>query len=103
LKAYQDRHGGERLKLSYFGPADPSWFGVAHDPLPGFPPPARMATEVLPGELVAVSATNLQEVRLEQGRRLMRRLRETEPVDQVGYSILIYRPAFRWKVEDETR
>ncbi|HET8644091.1 MAG TPA: hypothetical protein VFO85_01305, partial [Vicinamibacteria bacterium] len=92
LKDYLDAHGIARVKLSYFGPADPAWFGIAHDPLPGFPPPAHVAAEVLPGELVAVSATNLQSVRLEQGRRLMRRLRETRPVGHVGYSILLFRP-----------
>jgi hypothetical protein len=27
---------------------------------------------------------------------MMERLRREEPVDSVGYSILIFRPAFRW-------
>jgi dolichyl-phosphate-mannose-protein mannosyltransferase len=101
LKAYQDRHGLASLKLSYFGMADPEYYGIRCQRLPGFPPPSQMATEVNPGDVVAVSATNLQSVRLDQGRRLMRRLRETEPVDQVGYSILIYRPDFHWTLEQE--
>ena len=101
LKAWQDRHGVATLKLSYFGIADPEYYGVHCERLPGFPPPSQVATEVNPGDVVAVSATNLQSVRLDQGRRLMRRLRETEPVDQVGYSILIYRPQFRWTMEEE--
>jgi hypothetical protein len=101
LKAYQDRHGIASFKLSYFGMADPEYYGIRCERLPGFPPPSRMATEVNPGDVVAVSATNLQSLRMEQGRRLMRRLRETEPIDQVGYSILIYRPDFRWTLDQE--
>jgi hypothetical protein len=101
LKAWQDRHGAARLKLSYFGMADPEYYGIRCERLPGFPPPAQVVTEVNPGDVLAVSATNLQTVRLDQGRRLMRRLRETEPIDQVGYSILIYRPDFHWTPEQE--
>jgi hypothetical protein len=101
LKAWLDRHQAAGVKLSYFGMADPEYYGIRCERLPGFPPPARMVTEVNPGDLLAVSATNLQSVRMGQGRRLMRRLRETEPVDQVGYSILIYRPDFRWTLEQE--
>ena len=100
LKAYLDRHAIPSVKLSYFGMADPEYYGIRCERLPGFPPPAHVA-EVNPGDVVAVSATNLQALRLEQGRRLMRRLRETEPVDQVGYSILIYRPDFHWSLEQE--
>jgi heme/copper-type cytochrome/quinol oxidase subunit 4 len=101
LKAWLDRHGIANVKLSYFGMADPEYYGIRCQRLPGFPPPSQMATAVEPGDVVAVSATNLQSLRMDQGRRLMRRLRETEPVDQVGYSILIYRPDFRWTLEQD--
>jgi hypothetical protein len=103
LKAWLDRHPAANLKLSYFGMADPEYYGIHGQRLPGFPPPSQVTTEINPGDLVAVSATNLQSLRMEQGRRLMRRLRDTEPVDQVGYSILIYRPDFRWTAEQESK
>jgi hypothetical protein len=101
LKAWLDRHPGATVKLSYFGMADPEYYGIHAPRLPGFPPPMQTATEVLPGDLVAVSATNLQAVRLHEGRRLMRRLRESQPIDHVGYSILIFQPDFRWSLEQE--
>ncbi len=31
----------------------------------------------------------------------MRRLRESQPIDHVGYSILIFQPDFRWTLEQE--
>jgi hypothetical protein len=46
---------------------------------------------------VAVSATNLQGVYLDPpDRTLMERLRRSQPIDNVGYSILIYRADFAW-------
>jgi hypothetical protein len=57
----------------------------------------RVTSEVRPGDLVAVSATNLQGVYLdEEGRALMERFRRQTAIDQVGYSILIYRADFTW-------
>jgi hypothetical protein len=99
LAAYLRRHGETNVKLSYFGIADPAYYGITAERLPGFPPPAKMAAGVNPGDLLAVSATNLQAVRLDQGRRLMRRLREQEPMATIGYSILIYRADFSWRPE----
>jgi hypothetical protein len=47
--------------------------------------------------VLAISATNLQGVYLEaEDRPMMERLRREEPVGSVGYSILIFRPAFSW-------
>jgi hypothetical protein len=99
LKAYMDRHGIARIKLSYFGTADPDYYGIACDRLPGFPEPERIVTEVHPGDLLAVSATNLQGLNLEHGRRLMSRLRERQPIDTIGYSILVFRSDFDWSLE----
>ena len=89
------------MKLSYFGTADPDYHGLRYEMLPGFgavPPPA-VVREVRAGELVAVSATNLQGVFLgAEVRPLMARLRALPPVDRVGYSIFIYRPDFSMSV-----
>ena len=50
-----------------------------------------------PGDVLAVSATNLAGVYLEPADRpMMERLRQEQPVGSVGYSILIFRPSFAW-------
>ena len=99
LADYLREHREPSVKLSYFGIADPAYYGIAAERLPGFPPPAQLTSAVNPGDLLAVSATNLQAVRLDQGRRLMRKLREREPMASIGYSILIYRADFSWTPE----
>jgi hypothetical protein len=99
LKSYMDRERIPRIKLSYFGTADPAYHGIVCDRLPGYPPPERVVTQVSPGDLIAVSATNLQGVYLDEGRRLMSRLREREPVANIGYSILVFRSDFHWSLE----
>jgi hypothetical protein len=99
LRAWMDARGVARIKLSYFGSADPSYYGIDAEALPGYsaPHPVRITREVRPGDLVAVSATNLQGVYLDpEDRPLMERFRRSTPIDQVGYSILIYRADFAW-------
>jgi hypothetical protein len=99
LKAYMDARGIPRLKLSYFGSADPAYYGIDAEILPGYmaPHPVRVTREVRRGDLVAVSATNLQGVYLDpEDRPLMERFRAQRPLDEVGYSILIYRADFNW-------
>jgi hypothetical protein len=94
-----DRNGVSRIKLSYFGTADPAHHGIACDLLPGqmLPPPRDVVREIAPGDVVAVSATNLQGVYLEAADRpLMERLRAQTPVATIGHSILIYRADFAW-------
>jgi hypothetical protein len=88
-----------KLKLSYFGSADPGYYGIESEALPGYTSPhaARVTREIRPGDTVAVSATNLQGVYLEpQDRPLMERLRALRPVARIGYSIFVYRPDFTW-------
>jgi len=99
LAAHVAERGIPRIRLSYFGTADPNYYGIPHDLLPGkvAPPPAGFVRQVRRGDLVAVSATNLQGVYLDpQDRPLMERLRASEPIDSIGYSILIYRADFAW-------
>jgi hypothetical protein len=100
LKEYLDRHGIEGVKLSYFGTAEPAFYGIRGERLPGYPPPEPVANAVDPGDLVAVSATNLAGVYLTEdpdAERLMRRLQRQTPVASIGYSILVYRADFRWR------
>ncbi len=100
LKAYLDRHGIERVKLSYFGTAEPAFYGIRCERLPGYPPPPEVAEAVDPGDLVAVSATNLAGVYLTEdpdALHLMRRLRRQAPIGSIGHSILLYRAEFSWR------
>jgi hypothetical protein len=99
LRDWMKARGVPRIKLSYFGSADPAYYGIDADNLPGYraPHPVRVTREVRPGDVLAVSATNLQGVYLDaEDRPLMERLRRSTPIDQVGYSILIYRADFSW-------
>jgi hypothetical protein len=92
-------HGIDRAKLSYFGTADPEYYHVPADLLPGYmlPRPRQEIRSVVPGDVVAVSATNLAEIYVEpEVRPLMALLRAREPIGQVGYSILVYRADFTW-------
>jgi hypothetical protein len=89
-----------RLKLSYFGTADPAYYGLQCDYLPGqmLPQPRDVVRRVDPGDVVAVSATNLQGVYLEPAdRTLMDVLRTRTPVAVIGHSIFVYRADFTWE------
>ena len=98
LRPYMEAHGIPRVKLSYFGTADPEYYGIPHDQLPSYLPlPRPVVRSFAPGDVLAVSATNLQGVYLEpEDRPMMERLRREQPVGSVGYSILIFRPDFAW-------
>jgi hypothetical protein len=99
LKVYLDRRHVGQVKLSYFGTADPAYYAIPGDLLPShmLPPPRVTTREVQPGDLLAVSATDLQGVYLPpEDQPLMARLREEKPIDNVGYSILIYKADFAW-------
>jgi hypothetical protein len=100
LKVFLDRAGIERVKLSYFGTADPAYYGIPGELLPGhiLPAPARVTRRVEPGDVLAISATNLQGVYVADPKilPLFELLRGREPFAEVGYSILLYRADFRW-------
>src|SRR5262249_54245989 len=102
LARYQQQHSEEPLFLSYFGTADPAYYGVRARLLPAYGLPYHLRSsptatfdEVPPGALVAVSATNLQAVwgdDLFPGiSRFMARLRPEPPVARIGYSIFVFR------------
>jgi hypothetical protein len=99
LKQWMDAHGVAEVKLSYFGSASPSFYGIHGERLPGYaaPHPPRITREIRPGDIVAVSATHLQGVYLEpRDRRLMERLRRLEPLGRAGRSIFVFRADFSW-------
>ncbi len=99
LAAWMRENRVPRLKLSYFGSADPSYYGIDAEALPGYtsPRPVHVIREIRPGDIVAVSATNLQGVYVDpEDRALLARFRELEPIGRVGWSILVYRADFAW-------
>jgi hypothetical protein len=99
LAAWMRANGVARIKLSYFGSADPAYYGIASEALPGYTAPhaAHVTREIRPGDVVAVSATNLQGVYLDdEDRALMARFRALEPIGRAGWSIRIYRADFSW-------
>ena len=89
LKKFMDRNGIDRVWLSYFGTANPDYYGIDYNYLPGnlvdFNTDATRLS--VPSRFLAISATNLQGVykALNWGF-----LRDREPVAKIGYSIFVY-------------
>ena len=99
LAGWMRENGVARVKLSYFGSADPAYYGIDAEALPGYTAPhaAHVTREIRPGDIVAVSATNLQGVYLDpEDRALLARFRSKEPIGRAGWSIRIYRADFAW-------
>jgi 4-amino-4-deoxy-L-arabinose transferase-like glycosyltransferase len=104
LKAWVEENQVRRIRFSYFGSADPAYYGIPCDYLPGETRlgPLPVDLFVLPGDVVAISATNLQAVYLKPAfGPLMKRFRDMRPVAVLGHSIFIYRPDFVWMIPAE--
>ena len=98
LRQWQVENSMDDLKLGYFGTADPAFYGLQYEPLPGFPreefyatlwanPPFNPAAPE-PG-VYAISVSSLWESHTES-KNVYPWFRNREPDDQIGYSILIY-------------
>jgi hypothetical protein len=99
LAGWMRANGVPRIKLSYFGSADPSYYGIDAEALPGYRAPhaTHVTREVHPGDVVAVSATHLQGVYVDpEDRALLARFRALPPIGRAGWSILVYRADFAW-------
>lgn len=99
LQRWMAGEGVEQVRLGWFGSADPQYYGVGHEPLPGvgrdrffrlwWEPPFNPAAPE-PG-IYAISATSLWETPLRvEEKRIYAWFRDREPDARVGYSILIY-------------
>jgi hypothetical protein len=95
LKSWMDEQGVGRLKLAWFGTADPAYYGIDYDPLPGLPRHFDLWWDVPfdtddpePG-IYAISVSNLWELPLTD-KYVFPWFRAREPDDRVGYSIYIY-------------
>jgi hypothetical protein len=98
LKAWMDKNNVVHINLSYFGTADPAYYGINCTHLPGAPffDEQLIAGPQLPG-YVAVSVTNLRGVYLsEAGRAFYRPLLERTPSAVIGYSIHVYWVEREW-------
>ena len=97
LQEWAAENNVEELKLGWFGTADPDYYGVDYEPLPGFPrqpffgqwtEPPFDTTAPQPGTY-AISASALWELPLAE-KNVYAWFRDREPDDRIGYSILIY-------------
>ncbi len=97
LKRWMDKNRVQQINLSYFGTADPAYYGIDCTHLPAAPFfVAKSQMPRLPG-YVAVSVTNLRGVYLnDYGKAFYRPLLEREPDAIIGYSIYIYRVERPW-------
>jgi len=93
LKAWMDRNQVTHVNLSYFGTADPNYYGIDCTYLPGslLSRPEQRGDPVLPG-WVAVSVTNLRSGRSSPGLVTMcDALKRRKPDAVIGHSINLYR------------
>ncbi|HUF65749.1 MAG TPA: glycosyltransferase family 39 protein [Gemmatimonadaceae bacterium] len=91
LSEYLERHGIDRVWLSYFGSGLPAAYGIDYEPLQSFfplPPGRELGSTAEPGVL-AISATNLNGGYMPGD--IFARFRDIEPDAVVAHSILIYR------------
>ena len=98
LKRWMMENHVRHINLSYFGTADPAYYGIEYTMLPGtqVSDQKRSAAPRLPG-YVAVSATNLRGAYLSDfDRDLYAPLRRRAPVAVLGYSIYVYRVERPW-------
>lgn len=96
LRRWMAAHEVETIKLSWFGSADPAYYGIDYEPLPGLPRHFDLwwnvpfdADDPEPG-VYAISASNLWELPLQEEKYVFPWFRARPPDDRVGYSILIY-------------
>ena len=92
LKRWMTEHHVRHINLSYFGIADPAYYGIEYTPLPGAPffDRQRITQPQLPG-YVAISATYLRGAYLSDFERsLYAPLRERKPVAVLGHCLYVY-------------
>ena len=96
LQQWMAENEVDRVKLAWFGTADPAYYGLAYEPLPGLPRHFNLwwdlpfDPEAPPPGVYAISASSLWELPLQE-KYVFAWFRARPPDDRVGYSILIYR------------
>jgi hypothetical protein len=98
LKRWMDANRVDHINLSYFGNADPAYYGIHCTYLPGSPSFAasRITDPQLPG-YVAVSVQNLHDIRHDApAPDFYTPLLERHPSAVIGYSIHVYWVQTNW-------
>jgi 4-amino-4-deoxy-L-arabinose transferase-like glycosyltransferase len=92
LKKFMDKNGIDRISLSYFGTDSPQRYGIKYDWLPSdvlYNPDPGASLQRPAGQLIAISATNLQGMTLED-KNQFKWLQKHKPLAKIGYSIFVY-------------
>ena len=94
LKRWMDQNGVKKIRLAYFGTADPSYYGIDAVYLPGsvMASPRPQSQDPEAPRYLAVSVTYIYGVH--SGAPLggaYRALRSKQPVASIGHTILVYR------------
>jgi len=97
LRDYLDQQHLETVKLSWFGAAPPSAYGITYEPLPGLPyhfnmwfEPATFNEQQPEPGVYVISVSNLVELSLD-AKHFFTYFRSREPDARIGYSIYVYR------------
>jgi len=95
LQSWLNERGNPSIKFSWFGSANPAYYGIQYDPLPGIPrhyklwwDPPFNPEQPEPG-IYVISVSNLVELPLEE-KTLFSWFRAREPDARIGYSMRIY-------------
>ena len=89
LKQFMDKERITQIYLSYFGTANPCYYGIRFKYLPGSPSGCGEKPNNQPTDFIAVSATNLQSVYFSD-KGSFEWLKSYKPIAQIGYSIFVY-------------
>jgi 4-amino-4-deoxy-L-arabinose transferase-like glycosyltransferase len=96
LGEFMKKKGIEKIHLSYFGAADPRYYGIDYEWMPSYYLPDDYSGEQRDrvfrfprSGIVAISATNLQNVYFSD-KKFYDWLKEYTPIDKIGYSLFIY-------------
>lgn len=101
LKKFMDQRGIDRVWLSYFGTANPDYYGIDYNYVPwSFAPNMDPMRWSGPSRFLAVSATNLQGVYQDLNLAF---LHKKEPLAKIGYSIFVYEYDAPIRIKTNTR
>lgn len=89
LKIFMDKKDMKQIYLSYFGTADPCYYGIRFVYLPSSPTRCGQGVEDDTAGFLAISATHLQSVYFPY-KSSFEWLKQYEPIAQIGYSIFMY-------------
>jgi len=91
LAKWQQDHPGRKMYLSYYGTADPAYYGIRAIDVREAKIDQREAWPSEAGAVLAVSATHVQGVAVDPDlRKIYTRLRDREPLAVLGGSIYLY-------------